>query len=180
MCACEQLSEKAGDSVLGRPAVSPTVVSWWLSMQGHLAHSTLNLRSHGPWMGFHSPFSAKLIEGPLHSPRNNCDACGHIVWLPAPYDQAREGPQTICHTCLSMKVASHLGLSLTSVEVPYLPPFPTAFSNTTSIAEVGPCVSPVASAPGSRLLPRTFQNTSESLLQANPPTVLPASLSYTL
>lgn len=131
-------------------------------------------------MGFYSPFSAKLIEGLLYSPRNNCDACSHIVWLPAPYDQAQEGPQTICHTCLSMKVASHLGLSLTSVGVPYLAPFPTAFSNITSNAEVGPCISPVASAPGSSLLTRTFQNTTEPFLQANPPTALPASLSYTL
>lgn len=42
-------------------------------------------------------------------------------------------------------------------------------------ADISPYISSVTSAPGSMFLPRTFQNTSEPLLQASPP-VLPASL----
>lgn len=50
-----------------------------------------------------------------------------LWWLPAPYDQAQEGPQTICHTCLSMKLASHLGLSLIQWGSLTSHPFPLTF-----------------------------------------------------
>lgn len=154
VCSRGQLSGGAGDSVPGQTGRDPTRVSCAVSA-GLLAHGVQIPRVPGHEWGS-PPFSA--VPG----------TCGATVTRHG--TRPRRSP--------SLPVGSlpsgvpHLCAPLTSLLPP--PPTPT-LSDNFLIAEVSPRISPGGFCPSPMLLPGTFQNTSEPLLQASPPPDLPAS-----